>query len=308
MVEDMYNNMGSPLSFKMILDELTGNPRRPIVLDARDAVAKALRALVSEGRLVAIHQAKGEALCMSDLSNVEEYLYAPCTSQEASKYCSPWREPGGGLLCRPKPPKECPRPEWNPASKSWRCRRVEEGEAGGIEEETAKTKPSRRRARPSEISLHDVNIAELERDLRERVDLNLEVIDADLEVSMKVKPENSRPAMNLVLLALDELATKASKSYKVEIRLLLNIDQDTARGTIDLTFSDTKRMKNVAPGMVQLVASIAREVEVTVQLTLKSLGERTLKIEDVVNAFKRARLIGVPSLVIRNLDIVVDER
>jgi hypothetical protein len=131
-----------------------------------------------------------------------------------------------------------------------------------------------RRLRPPRVSLDYVNLAELEERVREQADLNLKVRDLYLEVSMKVKPETARPAMNLVFLAHDEIATKASRSYNIEARFMLSVEQDAARGTIDLTFSDVKKMKNVTPGIVQLMASIAKEVEVTVQLTLNPKARR----------------------------------
>lgn len=304
-VEEMYRNLGSPVSFSMVLNELTGNPRRPIVLRAMEVVAKALRDLVHEGRLVAVNQASGEALCMRPPSRVEEYSFAPCTSPEAAKYCSPTEEPGVGMVCRPKPPKDCTEPEWDPYSKSWRCKAIEEretGEHGTIG--TGMEPVEERRLRPPRVSLDYVNLAELEERVREKADLNLKVRDLYLEVSMKDKPETARTAVNHVFLALDEIATKASRSYNIEARFMLSVEQDAARGTIDLTFSDVKKMKNVTPGIVQLMASVAKEVEVTVQLTLKSEGEETIRIGDVVNAFNRTRLIGVSSLTIKRLDII----
>ena len=308
LVERAYRNLRGQVHFTNVLGMLTGDPSMPMMPRAREALSGALRRLVAEGRLVAVHQAGGEALCMEPPSKAEDYYYIPCTSREAREYCSVAEAPSGPV-CRPKPPEGCTEPEWDEATRSWTCRQ-EAGTPGtrGPLTPTSPVQVEPRPARPEgtrRVTLTDVSIDEMNEALRKQVDPNARLLEAHIELALKVR-HGSTTGLNLLLYALSEIGSKAGKSYDVEVRMLVNAKGSGAQVSLDATFTSMNRAKDLLLTLAKLAAGIAGEAELVLQQSLKLRGGEPLRVGELAEAFTgRLRLHRYSSLVVRELEVAV---
>ncbi len=306
LVERAYRNLRGQVHFTNVLGMLTGDPSMPMVLRAREALDGALRSLVAEGRLVAVHQGGGEVLCMKPPSKAEEYYYIPCTSQEAGEYCSVAKAPSG-VVCRPRPPGDCSEPEWDEATRSWTCRQAPamRGVHGSLALRGAEPPPAPARGL-RRVTLTGATIAELVEALRKQVDPNARVLDAHIELALRVRQDSATPGLNLLLQALSEIGGKAGKSYAVEVRLLARAEGSDAWGSFDVTFTNIGRARSLMPALARLAASMAGEAEIVVQQSLRFKGGSPVSVDDLVAAFDRYRLQRYPGLVVRELNAAVE--
>ncbi|MCE4610565.1 MAG: ATP-binding protein [Desulfurococcales archaeon] len=311
-VEELNSNLGRPVSLDDVLESLTGDVGKPMVLRAREYVAEALARLVEDGLLAAVDASGENAVCMGRVRRVEDYFFVPCASKEAANHCYIVKEDDGKAVCRPKPPKDCIKPEWDEASRSWVCKEVRAGEHSlekSIQQAAAPTPLTPRRPDRVKVTLdEEVQLPKL----RERIEgvvgdpRRARVVDAYVEVSVKLRAEKARPLTNLLALTVEEVYRRASLSYKVEARLTLNLGHGSLRGFVDLKFMDVERMKAIAPGLAQLLASSAREVEEIIQLIVEYKGGEAITLADIIEAFTgRLRLERSQDVAIKKFEALV---
>ncbi len=315
LVETLSSSLGRPVSLSDVIESLTGDVEKPMVLRAREAVSEALARLVEDGYLVAVSASEDSAVCLGKIGKVEGYLFVPCNLEEARRYCLVTKNEEGLTICRPKPPVDCVEPVWDEDSRSWRCeRRAEsrgaEAEATPPQFSVPAVRESQERGRRRIVIDEEVELHELRELLERKIGgyTNAFLMNADLEVEAELTVERARPLTNLLALALAEIYKRTLKSYVVNARLVIEVGGGQLRGTVDLTFTDIERMKSIAPGLAQLLASNSRETRILVQASIEYNGGNRLAFSDFMDAFVgRFRLERAGGVKVKRLYALIEE-